>query len=177
MPLWRPSAWGGWDWLSLEEGTSMTGQVVWHPRDWGHIPLWVLLLLTWWPSQKDNDLQPSQAGYTWESIFPPSHSESMHTLIDDPEGQCGRAERMWTVKGVRPRPESRLCCFSISPSFLSILPLFFASSLCLLSLSFLPSFHQFIHQTLIELLCWSVPSAEDTVVTKADTQSLLWWDL
>ena len=55
------------------------------------------------------------------------------------------------------------------PSFLS----FFASSLCLLSLSFLPSFHQFIHQTLIELLCWSVPSAEDTVVTKADTQSLL----
>ena len=160
MPLWRPSAWGGWDWLSLEEGTSMTGQVVWHPRDWGHIPLWVLLLLTWWPSQKDNDLQPSQAGYTWESIFPPSHSESMHTLIDDPEGQCGRAERMWTVKGVRPRPESRLCCFSISPSFLSILPLFFCF-FPLLAFPLLPPLIPSIHSPNIDWVvmlvcakCW-----------------------
>lgn len=34
------------------------------------------------------------------------------THSDDPEGQCGRAERVWTFKGARPRIELWLCCVS-----------------------------------------------------------------
>lgn len=45
--------------------------------------------------------------------FPSQKSFSgLCTHSDDPEGQCGRAERVWTFKGARPRIELWLCCVS-----------------------------------------------------------------
>lgn len=79
-------------------------------------------------------------------------------------------QKEWTVKGVRSRVRIKAFAAFQFSSFLSILPLLLLFPL-LAPLSFLPSFHQFTIKTLIELLRWSVPSAEDTVVIKAGTQS------
>ena len=157
MPHWRPSAGGGWGWLSLEEGTSMTGQVC-GILETGDI--FYCGRCSCWPGDHQRMtiicslLKQTTHGtdYTW--LPPRSHSESMHTLTDDPDGQCGRAERMWTVKGVRPRLESRLCSFSISPSFLSTLPLLFAPSLSPPRLPpLIPSIHSPNTDWVVMLVC------------------------